>query len=80
MGTGSHRGMRTRGEKCIAWQVERTKNEWFQWKAKEVEREMWGGKGAWKGLREIQRERAGLRAVKLRVIEKCDGTPCVGKN
>ncbi len=64
----------------VAREVQRAKNEWFQRKAREVERGMRGGRGAWKGLREIQRGRAGLRSVKTRAIKDRDGELCIGQD
>ena len=64
----------------VAREVKRAKNNWFQQKAREVERGMRGGKCAWKGLREIQRGRAGLRSIKRSAVKHLDGTQCVGQD
>ena len=64
----------------VAREVKRAKNNWFQQKAREVERGMNRGKGAWKGLREIQKGRAGLRSVKSSAVKHLDGTKCVGQD
>lgn len=42
----------------IAQEVKRSKNAWFQQKARKVEIAMRRGKDVWKGLRDIQRGRA----------------------
>ena len=36
------------------------------------------GRGAWKGLRELQQGRAGLRLVRLHAIKDLDGILCAG--
>ncbi len=64
----------------VAREVKRAKNEWFQQKARDVERGMRGGRGVWKGLREIQRGRAGLRSVKTRAVKDRDGELCIGQD
>ena len=38
-----------------------------------------GGVGAWMGLRDLQRGRAGLHPVKTRAIRDSEGYLCVGK-
>ena len=63
----------------VAREVKRAKNNWFKQKASEVERGMHRGKGAWKGLREIQKGRAGLRSIKRSSVKHLDGTKCVGQ-
>ena len=48
--------------------VRKAKNAWFLIKAKEVEGERFGGKKAWKAIRDMQRGRRGLipsRAVSI---------------
>ena len=64
----------------VAWEVKRPKNNWFQQKAREVERGMNRGKGTWKGLREIQKGRAGLQSVKPSAVKHLNGTKCVGQD
>ena len=59
---------------------EEVKNAWFQQKAGEVERAMNGGRGMWKGLRDIQRGRAGLRPVRSRAIRDHDGNLCTDQD
>ena len=41
---------------------------------------MRGGKGAWKGLREMQRGRAGLRPSQFCAVKDCDGELCIGQD
>ena len=51
---------------------------WFQQKANEFETAMCRGKGVWKGLRDIQRGRAGLRPVRPRAIQNASRSLCMG--
>ena len=69
---GSEEGSNSGGEVC--------QNNWFQQKAREMEMGMRGGKGAWKGLRKIQRGRVGLRSIKPSAVKHLDGMQCVGQD
>ena len=64
----------------VAREVRCAKNRWFQQKAGEVERAVRGGKGVWKGLREMQRGRAGLRPRQSCAVKDCDGELCIGQD
>ena len=60
----------------VAKEVKRPKSAWFQRKVQEIESEIQkdaSGKGIWKGLKEVQRGRADLQAVKPKSIRKQDG-------
>ena len=62
----------------VAHEIRRCKNVWFQKKAGEVEAAVRKGRGAWKGLRELQQGRAGLRPVRPHAIKDLDGNLCAG--
>ena len=62
--------------RMVAQEVKHCKNAWFQEKAHEVEIAVRKGRGAWKGLRAIQRGRAGLRPVRPNAIKDLDGKLC----
>jgi len=64
--------------RAVAREIRRCKNAWFQEKAHEVELAVRRGRGAWKGLREIQRGRAGLRPVRPRAVKDLEGKLCAG--
>ena len=59
--------------KMVAREMKRCKNAWFQEKAREVKITLRKRRGAWKGLRPIQRGRAGLRPVRPNAIKDLDG-------
>ena len=56
--------------------IRKAKNDWFQEKASEVEKERFGGKKVWKAIREMQRGRRGLLPCRTAVIDDEDGVPC----
>ena len=63
----------------MAAEIKKAKNAWFQNKAQEVEEGMLtgaSGKGAWKGLKDIQKGRSGLKPVRPRGIRNCEGQLC----
>ena len=65
--------------RAVAKEVKRAKNTWFQQKAWEIERGIvkgTSGRGVWQGLREIQRDRAGLQPVKSKAIRNHNGLLC----
>ena len=62
--------------RMVGWEVKRCTNAWFQEKAHEVEIAVRKGRGAWKGLRAIQRRRAGLRPERPNAIKDLDGKLC----
>ena len=65
--------------RLVATEIKMAKNTWFQNKAQEVEAGMLtgnSGKGAWKGLKDIQKGRSGLRPVRSRGIRNCEGQLC----
>ena len=64
----------------VAHEIRRCKNVWFQKKAGEVEAAVRKGRGAWKGLRELQQGRAGLRPVRPHAIKDLDGNLCAGRD
>ena len=59
--------------------IRKAKNDWFQEKAREIERERFGGKKVWKAIRETQRGRRGLLPCKTAVINDEEGVPCSSK-
>ena len=63
--------------RMVAREVKHCKNAWFQKKAREVEIAVRKGRGAWKGLRAIQRGRAGLRPVRPNAIKDISMVSCV---
>jgi len=62
--------------RLVANAVKKAKNDWFQQKPKEVEDKVMRGVGAWKGIRDIQRERAGLLPTKPKAIRDLNGQFC----
>ena len=62
----------------VAHKIRCCKNAWFQEKAGEVEVAVRRGRGAWKGLREMQRGRFGMRPVRPRAVRDLDGKLCTG--
>jgi len=58
--------------------VRKTKNDWFQQKAKEIEGEVMKSVvgDAWKYTRDIQSGRAGLKPTKPKAVRKLDGDLC----
>ena len=70
--------MSKRRAKCVVHEIRRCKNVWFQMKAREVEAAVRRGRGGWKGLRELQQGRAGLRPVRPHAIKDLDGNLCAG--
>ena len=62
----------------VARKIRCCKNAWFQEKAGEVEVAVRRGRGAWKGLREMQRGRLGMRPVRTRAVRDLDGKLCTG--
>ena len=62
----------------VAHEIRCCKNVWFQKKAEEVEAAVRKGKGAWKGLRELQQGRVGLRPARPHAIKDLDGNLCAG--
>ena len=62
----------------VAHEIRRCKNVRFKKKAREVEAVVRKSRGAWKGLRELQQGRAGLRPVRPYAIKDLDGNLCVG--
>jgi len=62
--------------RTVANAVKKPKNDWFQQKAKEVEDKVMRGVGAWKGIRDIQRGRAGLLPTKPKAIRDLNGQLC----
>ena len=57
--------------------VRSAKNAWFLEKAKEVERERFGGKKVWRCIRDMQRGRRGLLPSRVVTIHDVNGVPCV---
>ena len=51
------------------------KHTWFQEKTQEVEMAI---HGVWRGLRAMQRGRAGLQPVRSKVIRDCSEDMCMG--
>ena len=62
----------------VAHEIRHCKNVRFQKEAGKVEAAMRKGRGAWKGLRELQQGRAGLRPVRPHAIKVLDGNLCAG--
>ena len=56
--------------------IRRAKNNWFQDRAEEAERERFGGKKVWKCIRDMQHGRKGLQPSKIININDENGTPC----
>ena len=56
--------------------VRKAKNRWFQEKAEEIEREMFGGKKVCKAIRDMQRGRRGLIPTRAVTIHDEDDVPC----
>ena len=59
--------------RTVAKAIKRAKNDWYQWKVREVEDKVMQGVGAWKGIRDIQRGRAGLLPSGPKAIKNLDG-------
>ena len=57
----------------------KAKNDWFQEKAREIEKKRFGGKKAWKAIREIQCECRELLPGRMAVINDEEGVPCSSK-
>ena len=55
--------------------VRKAKNKWFQEKAEEIEREIFGGK-VWKAIGDMQRGRRGLIPTRAVTIHDEDDVPC----
>ena len=62
--------------RTVASFVRKAKNDWFQWKAQEVEDKVMRGVGAWKGIRDLQRGRAGLLPTRPKAVRNLDGKFC----
>ena len=62
--------------RMVAQKVKSCKNAWFQEKAREVEIAVRKSRGARKGLRAIQRGRAGLRPIRPNAIKDPVGKLC----
>jgi len=58
--------------------MRKAKNDWFQKKAKEIEGKVMKGVvgDAWKYIRDIQSERAGLKPTRPKAVRKLDGDLC----
>ena len=59
--------------------IRKAKNDWFQGKAEEVEKERFGGKKVWKAIRDMQRGRRGLLPCRAVTINDEKDVPCSGK-
>ena len=69
--------MRFKQARIIARRAIRAaKNSWFQEKAKEAEKEHFGGKKVWKCIRDMQRGRRGLLPSRTVVIDSENSEPC----
>ena len=56
------------------------KNTWFLRKAEEIDRERFGGKKVWKGIRDMEWGRRGLLPSRSAVIHDEEGAPCSSKD
>ena len=65
---------RARGEAQRA--IRKAKNDWFETKTEEAERQQFGGKKVWQCIRDMQRGRRGLLPSVSVTISDEDGNPC----
>ena len=55
----------------------KAKNEWFQLKAEQIERQCFGGKDVWKNIRDLQLGRRDRFPIRVITVNDEDGNPCV---
>ena len=55
----------------------KAKNEWFQLKAEQIERQCFGGKDVWKNIRDLQLGRRGRYPIRVITVNDEDGNLCV---